>query len=904
MILTFLAKRAATFLFLTSVLLTPARAGTINGTIRDVDNYLNVYGGVGLEAYDDSGQLVSTAVSDSLGHYELPVPAGFTGTLVMSSLCHEWPFGDQVLINNPVGGTDTVTIDLQATAYILTFGGWLIDQETEDPAGNIPVVLFGNGNHSNENYQTTSQSTDGVWWVELECGWTGVLETLGDCFTKFTATDFTNTPIIDHVVDLEIVGDAKGPYTISGALLGNGSPLIGVPVTMHVDPGSPVTTTDGTYSIADVTCGSSVTVTPDSYSYAFSPESKTHSNVTGNVAFDYSAVYSVPVDPRITAPNGGDSLRIGNHATVSWEYDTGREPDSASILIGDGTNFFELWDGVDGELAADGQSFDWVVSPLSVPNLIARIETTTAGAEPEVQTDDSDAPFQVVGGFYREEDHGRTFSTPYTPPFFDQIGPGAAFIDFSDNLALEILLTTPNGVKLYSQASPGNNFSDTTAYNGLWTFSGNARGVAVADFDNDRQLDLYVTACGSPNALFRHLVSDNGQPPGVDHDFQKLPVAPGDDNGCAESAAWGDYDDDGNVDLYVTYSDGPNRLYRNLGESAGYAFTQVSAPLAEVPEPSYSAVWGDYDNDGDLDLYVATHGTADHLLRNNGNGNFSEVSGNFGLLTTAGDSNSASWGDYDNDGYLDLYVTQAWTIPFGSINVLYRNLSGQGFQLQAGKAPGDPGTVSRAASFVDYDGDGRLDIYVANADGVIGPNNFLYRNTGSGFSLVTDFQPLSESEDSYGMSWGDSDGDGDPDLFLVERVAGSNPVVGHTDYMRNFVGDSANWLRLRLSTHGDDVSNGGAIGARVIVSDSGVTQTREIGGGGNFHSQNATTVEIGGVSTSVDSVTVRWPSGRETVMTNVLTVNGIVTVSEPGAPPPPPPPGCRGCPDIEDGSGP
>ena len=200
----------------------------------------------------------------------------------------------------------------------------------------------------------------------------------------------------------------------------------------------------------------------------------------------------------------------------------------------------------------------------------------------------------------------------------------------------------------------GVDFSDVTDIAGVGC-TGSSRGVAWGDYDNDGDLDLYVANYNEANVLYRN----NG-----DGTFTDVTSEAG--VGCISHSygvAWGDYDNDGDLDLYVA-NYGANVLYRNNGDGT---FTDVTSEAGvSCTGSSLGVAWGDYDNDGDLDLYVANHYEANVLYKNNGDGTFTDVTGAAGVGCT-GSSYGVAWGDYDNDGHLDLYVAN------NGANVLYRN---------------------------------------------------------------------------------------------------------------------------------------------------------------------------------------------------------------------------------------
>jgi hypothetical protein len=250
----------------------------------------------------------------------------------------------------------------------------------------------------------------------------------------------------------------------------------------------------------------------------------------------------------------------------------------------------------------------------------------------------------------------------------------------------------------------GGSFTDVSA--APLNDAGESRGAAWADYDNDGDLDLYLANYGQANKLFRN----EG-----DGSFVDATTAPLNDAGQGTGVAWADYDDDGDLDLYLANTDTtPNRLFENLG---GGSFTDSTpTPLADTGQ-GRGVAWGDYDNDGDLDLYLANGGSgANKLFRNDGGGAFTDVTG--GPLGDTNDSRGVAWGDYDNDGNLDLYVAN-----LNAPNRLIRNLGGGSFSDVTG-VPLDDAGYGIGVAWADYDGDGDLDLYLANAFGA----NRLFRN--------------------------------------------------------------------------------------------------------------------------------------------------------------------------------
>jgi hypothetical protein len=272
--------------------------------------------------------------------------------------------------------------------------------------------------------------------------------------------------------------------------------------------------------------------------------------------------------------------------------------------------------------------------------------------------------------------------------------------------------------------------------------TGNTNGVAWGDYDNDGDLDLYLANNGA-NKLLRN---DGGGA------FSNQTSGPLGDTGVGYGAIWGDYDNDGDLDLFVSNWDaGSNKLFRNDG--GGVFSDQTSASLGGSTGWGRAVAWGDYDNDGDIDLYLIVHGGANKLLRNDG-GIFSDQTS--GPLGDTGSGNGVAWGDYDNDGDLDLYVAKG-----DDANKLFRNDGGGAFTDQTSGPLGDTG-IGIAVAWGDYDNDGDLDLYLTNNGG-----NKLFRNDGGGTFSNQTGGPLGDTDYGNAVAWGDYDNDGDLDLYLV-----------------------------------------------------------------------------------------------------------------------------------------
>jgi hypothetical protein len=269
--------------------------------------------------------------------------------------------------------------------------------------------------------------------------------------------------------------------------------------------------------------------------------------------------------------------------------------------------------------------------------------------------------------------------------------------------------------------------------------------------------------------------------------------------------------------------------------------------------------WGDYDNDGDADVYVANDGR-NSLCRNDGAGIFSDVAAGT-PLQDAGEGRGVAWGDFDNDQDLDLYLSR-----WDDHNRLFRNDGGGGFVNVAfpiGRLD-DPGD-GQSVGWVDYDVDGDLDLHLVNRSS----SDKLFRNDGDGFSNATSV-PIGDEGRGVGSAWADFDGDGDPDVY-VSRWGEPNRL-----YRNDQVTDN-HWLHVDLL--GSQSSRAG-VGARIRMVTGDRVQTSEVVAGSGLFSMSSLTTEFGtGPDTVVDSIRVWWPSGCVTD-TVLVAVDQVITIPE------------------------
>jgi hypothetical protein len=457
-----------------------------------------------------------------------------------------------------------------------------------------------------------------------------------------------------------------------------------------------------------------------------------------------------------------------------------------------------------------------------------------------------------------------------------------AWGDYDDDGFIDLFVTNFGGARnfLYHNNRDGT-FTRITSGPPVNTLDWST-GVSWADYDNDGHLDLLVTKWDSHDTLYRG--NGNGG-------FTLTNTIVGRQTQISTAGVWADFDKDGWLDLFVTSCGNrtgeqaaDNILYQSDRQGGFKPISFGSKPRGE--DFSITASWGDFDNDGYPDLVVSQGGwaAAQHTLlyHNNRNGTFSSLtkSAPFAeLLNREG----CAWGDFNNDGWLDLYIGKFYE---QNNDLFFNNGDGTFTQITNSPATLDGGTTKNV-TLADYDNDGWLDIFVSNTgpyeqgtDKTLGEEtNFLYRNNGDGaFTKITSGSPVNDLGHFCGSAWGDYDNDGFLDLFVCNGFVfeSQNNLL----YRNN--GNSNAWLNFRLV---GTVSNRSAIGAKVRLKATihGRTfwQMREISGGSGFLCQNDMRANFGlGDATNVDLVRIEWPSGTVQEFQNVA-VKQFLTVTEP-----------------------
>ena len=462
---------------------------------------------------------------------------------------------------------------------------------------------------------------------------------------------------------------------------------------------------------------------------------------------------------------------------------------------------------------------------------------------------------------------------------------GGAIIEDFDNDGLHDIITStwdPSGsLKFYRNEGNGR-FADRTESAGL---SGQLGGLNItqADYDNDGWTDILVMRGGwllSRGQMRMSLLHNNGD--GTFSDVTReaglaLPAYP------SQSTAWGDYDGDGDLDLFSCAESMPespeagaaiifpSRLFRNDGDGT---FTNV-ADAAGVANLRYckGSAWGDYDNDGDPDLYISNYADENRLYRNEGDGTFIDVAPELGLTEPLQSFPTWFW-DYDNDGWLDIFVAgYASDIELvakdylgvpndGARPRLYRNDGAGGFEDVTERVGLNKVSQTMGANFGDLDNDGFPDILLGTgfpAFDALAPNIAYRGDGGRSFSDVTFSAGLGHIQKGHGIALGDLDRDGDQDIFM--QIGGFYPSDGFLNALYVNPGSANRWLSLRLV---GVQSNRSAIGARirVTIAERGVSRDIRavVGSGGSF---GASTLEqeIGlGMADTIESLEIHWPA--------------------------------------------
>ncbi len=390
-------------------------------------------------------------------------------------------------------------------------------------------------------------------------------------------------------------------------------------------------------------------------------------------------------------------------------------------------------------------------------------------------------------------------------------------------------------------------------------------GATIADMDNDGDRDLYVTSMYEKNALFENLKNQT---------FREVAVKAGVAGGIVRSQVgiWGDVDNDGDVDLFVTNEDTTNMLFLNNGFGSFREITHLAGLTSQ--RGGKSATFGDLDGDGDLDLVVTFFNLPNRIYRNDGIHPktklpfYTDMTDHWLPLQpdSLAKSTAACLADFDNDGDLDLYICN-----LVSTNRLYEN-DGTGRLTDITESAGLlDSCLTSSACFFDAENDGDLDLFLSNR----GPNLF-FKNTGNK-KFVLNNKTFKMEPDCYsnGVACGDPDNDGDIDIHVANNDAESI-------YYQNLLNNKS-YLEIKLI---GTKSNRDAIGARAFLYEVGhldqsdhLLGMREVNGGYGYGCMNSTTIHFGVPSGNPVDLKICFPSGIVITRTD-LSPGQILVIEE------------------------
>ena len=456
--------------------------------------------------------------------------------------------------------------------------------------------------------------------------------------------------------------------------------------------------------------------------------------------------------------------------------------------------------------------------------------------------------------------------------------------DFDNDGWIDLMVSDchPSGqLRLFRNTRDGR-FKDITEAAGLKGITGGLN-LIQGDFNNDGLVDVFVMRGAwlldkgkFPNSLlenrgasgFRDISFDAG----LAVDAVEWPNAP------TQTASWGDYDLDGDLDLCVGNERAPTQLFRNDGPD-GFVDVAESSGIS-LNRFVKGVIWGDFDHDGDPDLYVSCLDGPNCLYRNNGNGTFEDIAGILGVQKP--DRSFATWfWDFNNDGALDLFVASyAASADDIAMDYLGQESPAERMCLYQGNGGGEFVNVAAeaglhrvahpmGANFGDLDHDGYLDFYLGTGDipyQALMPNLMFYNQRGTGFSDVTALTGTGHLQKGHGIGFADFDHDGDQDVAIELGGAFAGDVFRNALFENP--GSGNHWITIQLK---GVTSNRSAIGARLRLTITEGSEQRQIfrhvNSGGTFGA-NPLRQQIGiGAATKVNELQIEWPNTARSVQT-------------------------------------
>jgi hypothetical protein len=467
---------------------------------------------------------------------------------------------------------------------------------------------------------------------------------------------------------------------------------------------------------------------------------------------------------------------------------------------------------------------------------------------------------------------------------------GAIMDDFDNDGLLDIVFTAmdPTESMAFFRNKGDGNFEDRTKAAGLSNQLGGLYCIQ-ADYNNDGWLDIFIPRGAWQLYPMRPTLlrnNGNGRFTDVTSDAGLLHAV------NSNSACWGDYDNDGWLDLFVCAERQPNRLYHSRKDGTFEEVASQAGVDGKGETMCKGATWIDYDNDGYSDLFVDFLSGDAHLYRNNHDGTFADVNAPMGIDGPRNGFACWAW-DYDNDGYLDIFAT-SYDRTLGDIvkgligephgresNRLFRNVKGKGFENVTKDAGLDMVFATMGSNFADLDNDGYLDMYLGTGEPDIAtlvPNRMFKNVAGQRFAEISGSSGTGHLQKGHAVACGDWDRDGDVDMFV--EMGGTTHGDKYHNILFDNPGQGNHWLTVKLV---GEKTNRAAIGARIKVVTAGqkpLTVHRHVSSGGSF---GANTLEqmIGlAKADRVALLEIYWPTSGTIQVFRDIAAGQIIEVTE------------------------